>query len=103
MRKEIAHIERISKDLLATNKFYSRLFGWKFEMFGDGYTTFKTSKKGVGGGFMLGKKVKPGSTTLYVNVDTIPAMQQKARSLGDRILTKQKAMVGGVASRGTMG
>jgi len=64
MGKEIGHIELMSKDLTATKKFYSRLFGWKFEMFGDGYATFKTSKKGVGGGFMLGKKVKPGSTTL---------------------------------------
>src|SRR5438132_13194305 len=103
MGKEIGHIELISKDLLATKKFYSRLFGWKFEMAGDGYTMFKTSKKGVGGGFMLGKKVKPGSTTLYVNVDTIPAMQQKAKSLCGRILKKRKAIGSGMAYWDSMG
>src|SRR5713226_6275734 len=85
MGKEIGHIELTSKDLMATKKFYSKLFGWKFEMFGDSYAMFKTSQKGVGGGFQLGKKVKPGSTTLYVTVDTIPAMQQKAKGLGGRI------------------
>src|SRR5438132_12839522 len=90
-------------DLLATNNISSRLFGWKFEMAGEGYTMFKTSKKGVGGGFMLGKKVKPGSTTLYVNVDTIPAMQQKAKSLGGRILKKRKAIGGGMGYCGTIG
>jgi len=103
MVKEIGHIELVSKDLTATKKFYSKLFGWKFEMFGDGYAMFKTSKKGVGGGFMLGKKVKTGSTTLYVNVDTIPAMQQKAKSLGGLILKKLKAIGGGMGYWGTIG
>src|SRR6266702_408699 len=92
MPKEIGHIELISKDLMATKKFYSKLFGWKFETVGDGYAMFKTTQKGVGGGFMLGKKVKPGSTTFYVNVDTIPATQQKAKSLGGRILKKRKSI-----------
>src|SRR2546430_14870559 len=103
MGKEIGHIELTSKDLMATKKFYSRLFGWKFEMFGDGYAMFKTSKNGVGGGFQLGKKIKPGSTTFYVNVDTIPATQQKAKSLGGRILKKSEAIGGGTGHCGTIG
>src|SRR6266700_5002977 len=102
MGKEIGHIELTSKDLITTKKFYSKLFGWKFEMFGDGYAMFKTSQKGVGGGFMIGKKVKPGSTTFYVNVDTIPATQQKAKSLGGRILKKQKSIGGGMGYWGTI-
>src|SRR5947199_7645325 len=89
MGKEIGHIELTSKDLLTTKKFYSKLFGWKFEMFDDSYAMFKTSQKGVGGGFQLGKKVKHGSTTFYVNVDKIPATQQKAMSLSGRILNKR--------------
>jgi predicted enzyme related to lactoylglutathione lyase len=103
MPKEIGHIELVSKDLTATKKFYSKLFGWKFEMIGDGYAMFKTTQKGVGGGFMLGKKIKPGSTTLYVNVDTIPATQQKAKSLGGRILKKRKSIGGGMGYWGTIG
>ncbi len=35
MGKEIGHIEMTSKDLMQTKKFYTRLFGWKFELFGD--------------------------------------------------------------------
>src|SRR5437899_12555413 len=96
MGKEIGHIELTSKDLMATKKFYSRLFCWKFEMFGDGYAMFKTTQKRVGGGFMLAKKVKHGSTTFYVVVDTIPATQQKAKSLGGRILKLRKSIGGGM-------
>src|SRR3989454_5660601 len=102
MGKEIGHIELTSKDLMATKKFYSKLFGWKFEMFDESYAMFKTSQKGVGGGFQLGKKVKPGSTTFYVNVDTIPATQQKAKSLGGRILKRRKSIGGGVEGRGNI-
>ena len=103
MGKEIGHIELMSKDLMATKKFYSRLFGWKFDMYGDNYMLFKTSKKGVGGGFSLGKKIKAGTTTLYVTVPTIPATQQKAKSLGGRILKKRKAIGGGMGYWGTIG
>src|SRR3989441_13177584 len=103
MPKEIGHIELVSKDLMATKKFYSKLFGWKFEMAGEGYAMFKTTQKGVGGGFMLGKKVKPGSTTFYVNLDTIPATQQKAKSLGGRIPEKRKSIGCGKGQWGTIG
>src|SRR6266702_3679277 len=103
MGKEIGHIELASKDLMATKKFYSRLFGWKFEMFGDGYAMFKTSKNGVGGGFQLGKKIKSGSTTLYVNVDTIPATQQKAKSLVGQILDNNQDIRGGMTHRASHG
>src|SRR5947209_17868148 len=88
---------------METKNLISRLFVWNFLTSRRRHTMFKTSKKGVGGGFMLGKKVKPGSTTLYVNVDTIPAMQQKAKSLGGRILKKRKAIGGGMGYWSTIG
>ncbi len=93
----------MSKDLMATKKFYSKLFGWKFETYGDNYIMFQTSKKGVGGGFSLGKSVKPGTTTLYVTVPTIPATQQKAKALGGRILKKRKSIGSGLGYWGTIG
>src|SRR5690242_5783867 len=102
MGKEINHIELSSKDLMATKKFYSRLFGWKFEMAGDGYMMFHTTKKGLGGGFQLAKKVTPGSTTFYVSVDTIPATQQKAVSLGGRVGQRKKAIGGGMGYWGNI-
>src|SRR5256886_15444708 len=102
MGKEIGHIELASKDLMATKKFYSRLFGWKFEMSADRYPMFKTSTNGVGGGFQIGKKIKSGSTTLYVNADTIAVTQPKGDSLGAHILQNREGIGGGMVYSGTV-
>ena len=102
MGREIGHIELASKNLMETKKFYSRLFRWTFQMFGDDYMTFHTSKKGVGGGFQQSKSVKPGTTTFYVTVDNIPQTQQKAVGLGGKIGRRKKAIGGGMGYWGTI-
>ncbi len=102
MGKEINHIELNSKNLMETKRFYSRLFGWKFEMFGDKYAMFRPSKKGVGGGFQLAKKVTPGTTRFYVSVQNIPDAQKKAVTLGGKIGQHKKAIGGGMGYWGTI-
>lgn len=47
----INYIEFKSTDLNATKAFYSKVFGWVFTNYGDGYTAFSDS--GVEGGFQL--------------------------------------------------
>src|SRR2546426_11570092 len=101
MGKEINHIELNSKDLMATKKFYSRLFGWQFQMFGDNYPMFKTSKNGVGGGLNLAKNITPGTTTCYETVQNIPDAQKKAVQLGGKIGHRQTAIGAGMGSWGT--
>jgi predicted enzyme related to lactoylglutathione lyase len=103
MGKPITHLELASKNLGETKKFYSKLFGWKFEMFGDGYAMFKASQKGLaGGGFQLSKIVKPGTTNFYVEVESIPKIQQKATGLGGRAMKRKKAIGGGMGYWGTI-
>ncbi len=102
MGKEINHIELNSKDLMMTKKFYSRLFGWQFQMYGDNYAMFKTTKKGVGGGFQLAKKITPGTTRFYVTVQNIPDAQKKAVQLGGKIGQRKKAIGSGMGYWGTL-
>ena len=102
MGKEISHIELNSKDLMETKKFYSKLLGWKFEMFGDGYMMFHPTPKSVGGGFNLNKKITPGTTTFYVTVDSIPQTQQKAVSLGGKVGQRKKPIGGGMGYWGNI-
>ena len=102
MGREIGHLELNSKDLMATKKFYSRLFRWQFEMFGDKYMLFRPSKKSVGGGFNLSKKVTPGTTTFYVTVDSIPQTLEKATSLGGKVVQRKKAIGGGMGYWGSL-
>ena len=102
MGREINHIELNSKNLMETKKFYSRLFGWKFQMWGDKYALFTTSKKGVGGGFNLDKRITPGTTRFYVTVLNIPQAQQKAVKLGGKVGLHKKAIGGGMGYWGTI-
>ena len=102
MGREINHIELSSKDLKETKRFYSRLFRWTFEMFGDNYMVFHTTKKGVGGGFQQSKKVSDGTTHFYVTVDSIPQTQQKAVGLGGKVGQRKKPIGGGMGYWGTV-
>ena len=102
MGREINHIELDSKDLTETKRFYSRLFRWRFEAFGDKYLMFRTGKKASGGGFNLAKKVKPSSIRFYVNVDNIPKAQQMAAKLGGKIGQRKKSIGGGMGYWGTI-
>ena len=102
MGREIGHIELNSKNLMETKRFYSRLFRWTFKPYGDNYMVFNTTKKGVGGGFNLVKKVEPSSIRFYVTVDTIPKTQQKAVGLGGRIGQRKKSIGGGMGYWGTI-
>jgi len=102
MGREINHIELDSKNLMETKRFYSRLFRWRFEPFGDKYMMFRTGKKASGGGFNLAKKVAPSSIRFYVNVDSIPQTQQMATKLGGKVGLKKKSIGSGMGYWGTV-
>ncbi len=79
------HIEWSTTDLERTKNLLSKLFGWKFEAWGEEYMVFSTPK-GVGGGIMKVDKVEPGaSPSVYVDVDKIESYLDKATELGAEI------------------
>ena len=47
--EKINYVEFASRDLQATKSFFSQVFGWSFQDFGDSYTAF--SNQGLDGGF----------------------------------------------------
>jgi predicted enzyme related to lactoylglutathione lyase len=75
-----------------TRDFYSKLFGWKFEMLDDKYAAFKTPMKGLTGGFVLADTIKPGTTRFYVSVSNIPKTQREAVHLGGKVGQRKKAI-----------
>lgn len=83
----IVHIEFSTKNLVATGKFYSDLFGWKVEQIPEmNYATF-AAEPGPGGGFNPISDTNPAGTTLvYVGTDDIEASLAKAVSLGGKVL-----------------
>lgn len=84
----VVHVEFSAQDREAAAKFYSDLFGWKFEQFPEmNYATFDTGKY-VGGGLNPVTDTNPaGSVVVYIGSEDIDADLAQAESLGAKIVT----------------
>jgi predicted enzyme related to lactoylglutathione lyase len=82
-KNTITHIEWSSLDLERSKIFYSGLFDWKIEPWGEeGYLSI-TPTEGATGGIMKADEVHPGaSPVVYVEVDEIESYLEKAKELG---------------------
>ena len=47
----INYLELPARDLIATKRFFERVFNWQFEDFGPDYTAFYAKEAGLDGGF----------------------------------------------------
>ena len=78
----LAHIEIPSTDLDKCKDFFTKLFGWDFKAFGNGYLLFNTHK-----GFTVGLRksdgIAKGDTTIFhVRVNALEEFINKAKELG---------------------
>ncbi len=54
MNEKINYLEYPAKDLTSTKAFFTRVFDWKFEDYGEDYTAF--TSQGMDGGFYRANK-----------------------------------------------
>jgi uncharacterized protein len=81
----IAHVEIPSTDLDKSGDFYSKLFGWEFKPFGNGYSLHNTHK-GFTVGLRKAEKISKGDCTIFhIRVDDVSNYLTKATSLGGHI------------------
>ncbi len=81
----IAHVEIPSTNLENAADFYSKMFGWEFKHFGNGYLLFNTHR-----GFTVGLRkvdgVDKGDTTIFhVRVKDISAALNRAVEIGAHV------------------
>ena len=104
MDHTIVHFEIPAIDLEQMKKFYSDLFGWKFEKFG-GPTDYwsvmtvpvndkgMTIRPGVNGGMM--KKQKPEHKPVnYISVESVEEYSKKVIELGGTIVSPKMEIPG---------
>ena len=91
----IVHIEFSTHDREAGAKFYSDLFGWKFEQIPEmNYATFEVDG-GPGGGLNPVREDYPaGTISVYVETDDINATLAKVEQLGGKILVSPSMIPG---------
>jgi uncharacterized protein len=94
----IVHFDVPAEDIERAKKFYSALFGWKFESVpGMQYNLFTTTNldgsSGVGGG--MGKRMDPSQRILnYFGVPSIDIAMKQVKSLAGQVITQKMAVPG---------
>ena len=94
----IVHFDVPTEDVERAKKFYSTLFGWKFESFPEmQYYLFTTTNldgtPGVGGG--MGKRMDDSQRIMnYFGVPSLDAAMKQVKSLGGKVLTEKMAVPG---------
>jgi len=96
----IVHFEVPADDVERSRKFYSDLFGWKFEKWpgmesGMEYwiinTTDNEGGKAVGGGMMKRQTPQQGITN-FIDVTSVDEYSAKVQSLGGKIVAPKQAV-----------
>lgn len=84
MPHTIYHLEIPTTDVKKSGEFYKKLFGWKIDYsWGKDYATFNTGEGQLdGGGLDRKDKITPGNIIIYILVDDINTMLEKAEKLG---------------------
>jgi predicted enzyme related to lactoylglutathione lyase len=93
VKKKIDYIELPAIDLGATKQFYAAVFGWKFEDYGAGYTSFFDGR--IAGGFTT--EAKPGirGILLVIYARDLAMMQETIRAAGGTIVKETFSFPGG--------
>jgi len=85
--EKIIYVEFPAKDLPATERFFSAVFGWTFEQFGPEYIAF--TNQGLDGGFYLSDKVSSaenGSALIVFYSDDLGETLAKIEQAGGIVL-----------------
>ena len=87
MPHPIVHLEIPTTDITRSAAFYRKLFDWTIDhSWGPDYALFSyklgKSEGLTGGGLDRKDKIAPGNITIYIQVDDIEAMLEKAVRLG---------------------
>jgi len=86
MPHTICHLEIPTTDVKRSGEFYKKLFGWKMDYsWGSDYAVFSTGE-GIlsGGGLDRKDEITPGNIIIYVLVDDINMMLEKAVEFGGK-------------------
>ncbi len=84
MSHTICHLEIPTTDVKKSGEFYKNLFDWKIDYgWSKDYAMFNTGE-GIlaGGGLDRKDKITPGNIIIYIQVDDINSMLEKAMKLG---------------------
>ena len=87
------YVEFTATDIPATKTFYSKVFGWTFEDYGEDYTSFHDGR--MSGGFAKGQPVVKGGALIVIYADDLTLTYAKVIAAGGQITKPTFAFPGG--------
>ncbi len=91
--RRIDYIEVPATDIPATRRFYSDVFGWKFEDYGPEYTSFLDGR--IAGGFWKAPAVVAGGPLVVIYAADLEGMEARIKAAGARITKPTFSFPGG--------
>ncbi len=94
--EKINYVEFPARDIQATKKFFSNVFGWEFQDFGSEYIAF--SNQGINGGFYkaeLNSSVSNGGALIVFYSNDLGLTQTKIEKAGGKIVKPIFSFPGG--------
>jgi predicted enzyme related to lactoylglutathione lyase len=89
----IDYVEFPATDIAAIKKFYSSVFGWKFEDYGPEYTAFHDGR--LAGGFYQAETIAGSGALVVIYATDLEAAERQIKSAGGRILKDTFSFPGG--------
>ena len=90
---QIDYVELPMSDLAKTQKFYTDVFGWKFEDYGPDYTSFFDGR--LAGGFTKERPAPSHGLLLVIYGSDLAGIQAKIRAAGGAIVKDTFSFPGG--------
>jgi uncharacterized protein len=90
---QIDYLEFPATDLAKTKVFYGQVFGWKFEDYGDEYTSFKDGR--LAGGFFAAPRAGARGALVVIYAQNLEALEAKVKSAGGSIVKPIFSFPGG--------
>jgi uncharacterized protein len=91
--KQIDYVELPATDIGATRAFYETVFGWKFEDYGPGYTSFFDGR--IGGGFTTDAQAPGRGILLVIYTADLSSTEDRIRKAGGTVVKDTFSFPGG--------
>ncbi len=91
--RRIDYVEFSATDIEATKRFYTEVFGWKFEDYGPDYTAFRDGR--MGGGFARVDQMVRGGPLVVIYASDLESVLESVKTAGGRITKKIFSFPGG--------
>jgi len=91
--KQIDYIEFPATDMIRTKEFYETVFGWKFEDYGDRYSSFADGR--LAGGFTMDRPAPGTGVLVVIYSGDLTASEKRIQAAGGRIVKEIFSFPGG--------